>query len=235
MDLAEASLKPVTWRTRALRVGLAVVALALVVAAAVWVKGLNSAPTTPKRQVAKIALLPDTPPPPPPPPPKNEPPPPRDEARPAPQPDAPKPAEADKPANEPLKMEGEAGNGPSAFAAGPVRNDYVGGAPGTGASGPATVADRAQDRLYANSVRQPLRDALERHLKSEAAQATAEFTLWLARDGAITRSALQATGNPALDAELTAALEETQRSLRLPPPPNALQPLRFRLTLRPQG
>jgi outer membrane biosynthesis protein TonB len=234
MDLAEASLKPVTWRTRALRIALGLLALGLVVAAAVWVKGLNSAPAAPKRQVAKIALLPDTPPPPPPPP-KNEPPPPRDEARPAPQPDAPKPAEADKPANEPLKMEGEAGSGPSPFAAGPVRNDYVGGAPSTGASAPATVADRAQDRLYANSVRQPLREALERHLKSDTAQATAEFTVWLARDGAITRSDLQPTGNATLDAELNAALAETQRSLRLPPPPNALQPLRFRLTLRPQA
>lgn len=235
MELAETSTTPPGWGRRLLRAALLLLALALVAAAALGLKNFVGGDTPAKRQVAKIALLPDTPPPPPPPPKEDKPPPPREEPRPAPQPDTPKPVEADKPAEAPIKMEGEAGNGPSAFAAGPVRNEYSGGSPSTGASAATAAVDRAQERLYAQTARGLLRDAIERHLKSDAAQATAEFTLWLERDGAIRRVQLASTGNSQLDGELDSALERTQRELRLPPPPNTLQPMRFRLTVRPQG
>ncbi|MFY9511594.1 MAG: TonB C-terminal domain-containing protein [Rubrivivax sp.] len=235
MDLAERSTTPVGWGRRLLRAALALLGLALVVAAALGLKNFVGSEAPAKRQVAKIVLLPDTPPPPPPPPKEEKPPPPRDEPQPVPQPDTPKPAEAEQAADAPIKMEGEAGNGPSAFAAGTVRNEYSGGTPSTAASAATAAVDRAQERLYAQTARSLLRDAIERHLKSEAAQATAEFTLWLERDGSIRRMQLAGTGNSQLDGELDSALERTQRELRLPPPPNTLQPMRFRLTVRPQG
>lgn len=234
MDLAESSIEAPSWRRRAMRWVVALLVAGFVAGAAGWLRQWAGQPAPAHRQVARIAILPDTPPPPPPPR-EEKPPPPRDEPRPMPQAEAPKPAEAERPANEPLKMEGEAGTGPSAFAAGPVRNDYAGGAPNTGASAAASAIDRAQERLYANTARQLLRDAIERHLKPDATQATAEFTLWVERDGAIRRYELQPSGDARIDGDLDAALEQTQRSLRLPPPPAATQAMRFRLTVRPQG
>jgi hypothetical protein len=148
--------------------------------------------------------------------------------------------EAPKPANEALKMEGAAGDGPSAFAAGSVSKEYSGGAPAIGgvaaaaASAPSAV-DRAQERFYASSARQLLQGAIERHLKSEAGQATATFAVWVERDGAIRRFELEGSGDSRLDGELNAAFEDTQRNLRLPPPPAIAQPMKFRITLRPQG
>jgi outer membrane biosynthesis protein TonB len=204
----------------------------------VWgLSKLGSDPPTAKRQVARIALLPDTPPPPPPPPPERAPEPPKEQPRTV--EEAPKPDDAPKPGDEPLKMEGAAGDGPSAFAAGTVRQEYSGGptAGGTAATA-ARATDRAQERLYASSARALLRDAIERHLESEATQATATFSLWVDGDGSIRRVDLVPTGNATLDAQLRAALDETARSLRLPPPPQALaggEPMRFRLTVRPLG
>lgn len=234
MELAEASTEETGWRTHALRAVIVLLVAGLVGAGAWALKHLAADSGGPKRQVARISILPDTPPPPPPPP-REDKPPPREEPKPMPQAEAPKPAEAEKAAEAPIKMEGTAGDGPSAFAAGAVRNEYVGGTPSTGASSAATSLDRAQERLYANTARQLLRDAIERSLKSESQQTTAEFTVWLERDGAIRRFELASTGNTRLDSELNAALDDTQRTLRLPPPPGALQPMRFRLTVRPQG
>lgn len=231
--LAEDSIDRGVWKRRALQWGGALVAIVLVAALAWWLKGLGGNSTAPKRQVARISILPDTPPPP-----KEEkPPPPRDEPKQVVREEQLKAAEAPKPANEPLKMEGAAGDGPSAFAAGSVRNEYSGGPPSTGAPAAAggTGSDRARERFFANSARQLLRDEIERHLRGDSNQATAEFTLWIERDGAIQRFVLQPTGNSRLDGELQAALDETRRTLRLPAPPTALQPMKFRLTLRPQG
>jgi protein TonB len=82
--------------------------------------------TSPKRQVARIMILPDTPPPPPPP----------EETRPPPKEvmtremNIPKPETPPAPAQ--LKMEGQAGDGPSAFASGDVKQDYIGGDIGNG-------------------------------------------------------------------------------------------------------
>jgi len=159
---------------------LIVVAASLLLGLAVWWAAKHIKPDAPKRQVAKISILPDTPPPPPPPP--------KEEKKPEPLKDEPKqvmreeqikPAEAPKPA-EALKMEGAAGDGPSAFAAGSVAKDYAGGAPMTGGnSGPAgTASDRAQERFYANSARQQVRHGIEqnhRHAKRhEETQHSAE-------------------------------------------------------------
>lgn len=229
--------KAAAWRQHGARILLALVALGLVLAATLWLKNLSGGPATPRRQVAKIALLPDQPPPPPPPPKDEPPPPPKDLPKQVIREDQVKPAEVPKPANEPIKMEGEAGSGPSAFAAGPVRREYSGGAPQIGpAASAAAPRDRARERLYVSSARQMLRDALERHFRSDIDEATAEFQLWLQRDGAIERSHVTPTGDGLLDRELQAALDRTAQELRLPPPPATLgggEPLRFRLTVKP--
>lgn len=227
-------------RRWATRIAIGVAGTALVVGAGLWLSTLSGGKPAPKRQVARLALLPDTPPPPPPPPPERPPEPQRQEAKAAPVDEAPKQAEAPKPANEPIKMEGAAGDGPSAFAAGAVRNEYAGGTPGTGPREAAAAAavDRGQQRLYANGARELLREAIERHLRSEADQAVAAFQLWLEADGRIRRVELTPTGDAQLDQQLRAALDDTMRELRLPPPPASLgssTALRFRLTVRPQG
>lgn len=238
--LAEDALQAPTVRRRAAWIAAGVVAIVLVGLLGWWLQGQFSKPAQPKRQVAKISILPDTPPPPPPPPPKDEPrPQPRDDQK-TPPPDlTPKVAPAPAAANEPLKMEGPAGDGPSMFGSGAIRNDYAGGNPVLGAGGAsraaAPVADRAQERLYASTSRQLLRDAIEKHLRADATELTAEFSITLTADGAIQRLDLVPGGDPAADQALQAALDETRRSLRLPAPPAGLRPMRFKLTVRPQG
>jgi protein TonB len=233
--LAEEHLDDSPARKWLIRGGL-LLAFVAVVLTTIWaVRGLKSS-DAPKRQVAKISLLPDTPPPPPPPKEEKKSEPPKDEPKQVMREEQLKQAEAPKPANEPLKMEGAAGDSPSAFAAGGVKSDYSGGTPNTGAAQTGTSSDRAQERFYGNTARQILRDAIERHLKSDATQATAEFSVWIARDGGISRFELRSTGDGRLDAELNAALDETARALKLPPPPNAAaQPMKFRLNVRPLG
>ena len=189
----------------------------------------------PHRQVSRIALLPDTPPPPPPPP-KDEkkPEPPKDEPKQVVHEEQIKQAEAPK-AAEPIKMEGAAGDGPSAFGSGAVKNDYAGGAPLTGPGGTGTGADRAQERFYANSARQLLRDEIERRLKGEGDQLVATFAVWVGKGGEIERFELTPSGNAGNDAALRTALEETSHQFKLPPPPAITRPMRFRLSVRPQG
>ena len=235
--LAEDQTTPASAGRRMALAAAVLAGLLLLGALAWWLKQQLSTPEAPRRQVARISILPDTPPPPPPPPPKEEPKPsPRDETRPQPQTPAPQqPTPA--PADAPIKMEGAAGSGDSPFAAGNVTADYQGGRPTVGGApaSAAAVVDRAQARLYANSARSLLRDAIEQHLRSDANELTAEFTVWLAADGAIRRVELQPGADARTDTALQAALDETQRNLRLPRPPAAMQPLRFKLTVRPQG
>jgi hypothetical protein len=220
-------------------------ALAAVASLGWGLKGWLGQGTVPARQVARIAVLPDTPPPPPPPPPKEQPKPevkPQADDRPPPPSPTPPPPQA-APADAPIKMEGPAGEGPSAFGAGPVTEEYRGGTPSTGASAagggaPAndTLADRTQARFYAQSSRQTLQGELERLLRTEAEELQAGFLVWVDRQGAISRVQLQPTGDAAHDADLRAALDEARRSVRLSPPPARLpQPMNFRLLLRPQG
>ena len=55
--------------------------------------------------------------------------------------------------------------------------------------------------------------------------------------GGIQRFELSPSGNDANDVALRAALEETRRQFKLPPPPAVAlsQPMRFRLSVRPQA
>jgi len=239
MQLAEHSMQQSAARQWMLRVAVALGLAGAVFALAVVARTLISQPDAPRRQIAKIAILPDTPPPPPPPreePKKVEQ---RPEPRQQPQPEQPRPAQAPPPSEAPIKMEGQAGDGASPFAAGAVTQDYKGGTPTTGpaTAPPAVVAvvDRANERFYANTARQMLRDELQRQLKADASELIATLAIWIDPDGQIRRFELQPSGHPERDAEMQAALEATTRSFRLPPPPPVAQPLRFRVTLRPQG
>ncbi len=229
--LAEASLDPVTPRQWAQRVVLALVAIALVVGLAVEIKAWLGAPTAVRRQTARIAILPDTPPPPPP----------KEEKKPEPPKEEPKqvmreePVKQDvpKPAEAPIKMEGPAGNEPSAFTAGGVKNDYGGGAPVIGGTGGGVAPDRAQERLYATSVRQLLHDEIEKHLPPDSGELVATFSVWIDPDGTIRRFELVPTGDDAHDTVLRSAFEQTTRELHLPGHAGFPQPMRFRLSVRP--
>ena len=119
-----------------------------------------------------------------------------------------------------------------------MSNDYKGGPPTVGASAPggASVVDRAQERFYAQSARQLLQGEIERALRSDTTELVVSFSLWVDRAGAIQQVQLQPSGNAQHDAALQAALDDTRRAFKLPQPPAGLtQPLRFRLTVRPQG
>jgi len=216
-----------------LRAGLIAGGVALLLLAVWGVRHLMHDAPPAARQVAKIAILPDTPPPPPPPKQERKEEPPKSEPRPQPQPEnIPKPETP--PQAEPLKMEGPAGNGPSAFGAGSISKDYAGGAPTIGGSGNAGPAvDRAQERLWANSVRQTLRDELERQLSADVGELGTQLALWVGADGRITRWELQGTTHH--EAELQAAMKRVAEATRLPEPRNLAQPVRFRLSLRSSG
>lgn len=230
-DLAESSLEPVTLRQWGQRIALACFGVALVVGLGIGIKSLLGAPTAAKRQVARIALLPDTPPPPPPPKEEKKPDPPKDELRQTMREESVK-QDVPKPADAPLKMEGPAGDGPSAFAAGGVKNDYSGGTPVIGGQG-GGMPDRTQERLYATSVRQLLHDEIEKHLPPDSGEVVASFSVWVDPDGTIQRFELVPTGDAAHDAGLRAAFEQTTRRLQLPQHANLPQPMRFRLSVRP--
>lgn len=233
--LADASLDEPTrtpWWPRVL----ALLTVVLMFGGAAWaIRTLIDSPTAPKRQVARISILPDTPPPPPPPP--------KEEKKPEPPKSEPKQVvreeqlkqDVPKPANEPIKMEGAAGDGPSAFGSGTVTKDYQGGAPVGGAASGSTLADRAQERFYANSARQLLRDEIEKHLKPEAGAVVATFAVWIENDGRIRNIELVPGADRKVDADLRAALDETTRVLRLPSHAGVTQPLRFRMTMRANG
>ncbi len=237
LDLAEDSLTEPRPSQRLMRVAIALGVVVLIALTVWWLRGLVGAPDAAKRQVAKISILPDTPPPPPPPPKvEKKPEPPKDEPKqvmrdqPIKQPDAPKPADA------PIKMEGAAGDGPSAFGAGTVSQEYKGGAPIVGASGPSGVTvDRAQERFYANSARQMLRDEIEKNLRPEAGEVVATFSVWIEPNGRIQKFELAPGANPTVDAEVRAALDATSKRLQLPTHSGITQPLRFRLSVRAAG
>lgn len=237
-ELAESSLEPTSLRQWLVRALLVIVVVALIGGLTIWLKGMMGAPTAAKRQVAKISILPDTPPPPPPPPKvEKKPEPPKDEVKQVIRENQVK-QDTPKPADAPIKMDGPAGDGPSAFSAGTVSNEYKGGAPviGTPAAtggGGANVADRAQERFYANSVRQLLHDEIEKHLRAEAGELTATFSVWIEPDGKIRRFELLPTGDATRDSDLRAAFDESSRRLRLPPHSGLPQPMRFKLSVRP--
>lgn len=238
MKLAEDSLVHSRPRQWAARVLIAVGLIALVALLTMGVRQLINQPDAPKRQTAKITILPDTPPPPPPPPkddPKREQP--KDDVKQVMQ-DQPKQADTPPP-EAPIKMEGAAGDGPSAFAAGSVTREYKEGAPIVGgasaASAAAAATDRATARLYANTVRQLLRDEIEKNLRPDAGELVASFSVWVEGDGRIRRHEVVPSGDTRTDADMASALDGAARALRLPPPAGVQQPMRFKLNVRPQG
>ena len=160
---------------------------------------LSRSASAPARQVAKIALLPDTPPPPPPPPPPERPKlEPKNEIRQ--QPDKPK-IEA-PPEPQQLKMEGKAGEGPSPFAAGEVKNDYIGGDIGNGRFAP-----------YAGRIAQVIQDALTRR---KTKVSNARVLLWLTPDGTVQRFEISGAG-PDMDRELRTTMADLGRLPERPP------------------
>ncbi len=239
MPLAEDTLHRPSTARRLLPWVAAALALGLATVLALALRDWLGQDTAPKRQVARITVLPDTPPPPPPPPPKELPKPaPRDEPQAAP-PTAPPPVDT-PPAEAPIKMEGPAGDGDSPFRAGSVTNEYRGGAPVVGGSGTGNVGqavDRATHRLYAQGLRQQLQAELERRLRSEATQLAGDFSLWLQPDGTLERWELGSVADAQADADLRNALQaSTAAGLRFaPPPPGLVQPMRFRLSVKPAG
>ena len=233
--LAESSLEPVSAWQWLLRGALALLACALLLGLALWLKSQLGGPAAAKRQTAKISIvLPDTPPPPPPPKEEKKPEPPKDQPKQVVRDEQPKPDQP-KPVDAPIKMDGPAGDGPSAFAAGTVNNEYKGGPPVVGAAPGATgnAGDRAQERFYANTVRQLLHDEIEKHLRADVGELTATFSVWIEPDGGIRRFELVPTGDTARDTDLRAAFDQTTRRLRLPAHAGLPQPMRFRLSMRP--
>ena len=147
---------------------------------------LSHSTTGPARQVAKIALLPDTPPPPPPPPPDKPKIEPKNEIK----------QQIDKqkaptpPEPQQLKMEGQAGDAPSAFAAGEVKKDYIGGDIGNG----------ARYAAYVGRVEQRIQLELTRH---KVRASNVKLFIWLQSDGSIQRYSIQGGD------------QDTERSVRL--------------------
>ncbi len=186
----------------------------------------------------KISLIPTTPPPPPPPP--------KEEKR----PETPKEQKEVKmeqveQKNEPaapdqsLKMEGAAGDGPSVFGGGKVVSDDMSkiGQPAPVTGGPATTgASRTQFAMFTNSAQQLLHDEIKKRLgaNSRNRDFRANYKIWLEADGSIKGFELTPTGNPEVDEDLRLVLAEV-RSLRLAPPAEMPQPLRFQFTSRASG
>lgn len=173
----------------------------LLLALAGWgLYGLLSKPAAPKRQVAKISILPDTPPPPPP---KEEKKPePKPEEKPVQQVDTPKPETPPEPQQ--IKMEGPAGEGPSPFAGGEVRSDYIGGDIGAGARF-AAYTQRLSRTIQQELSRRNMRNGGGRVL------------LWLEPDGTVQRFRLIDVPAPETKALLETAFAELRRVTEPPP------------------
>jgi hypothetical protein len=146
---------------------------------------LSRAGKAPARQVAKIALLPDTPPPPPPPPPEK----PKVEPKTEVKQQIEKQKVETPPEPQQVKMEGPAGEGPSPFTAGEVKNDYIGGEVGNG----AVFAS------YVGRVAQLIQEELSRR---KGKLGSARVLLWLNPDGAVERF------------EVRGAAADTERQIR---------------------
>ncbi|HXW74478.1 MAG TPA: hypothetical protein VEK10_06665 [Steroidobacteraceae bacterium] len=197
VDTAPRSSSAQTW-SRRVAIGLGMFAFVGLVAWAGF--NLSHAPSGAMHQVAKIALLPDTPPPPPPPPPPDRP---RVEPKNEIKQQIDKPKQETPPEPQQLKMEGQAGEGPSPFASGEVKNDYIGGDIGNGRFSP-----------YVGRVAQLIQDALT---KRRAKVAGARMLLWLGSDGAVERFEINGAA-PDTERELRAALADLGRLPERPPP-----------------
>lgn len=183
------------------RAGAAAAILALV-ALILWAgMRLSRGSKSPHHQVAKIALLPDTPPPPPPPPPE----------KPKIEPKVENKQQLEKKQDVPpepqvVKMEGAAGEGPSPFAAGEVKNDYIGGDIGNGSG--ELFAN------YAGHVAQFLQEELTRR---KVKVGSARVVLWLSAEGGIQRYEIKGTPPPEDEKQVRAFMAEVHRVPDLPP------------------
>ena len=220
------------WRSMAM--GLAVL---LALAALVWwgMSQGGAGKGAPKRQTAKVALLPDTPPPPPKEEPKKEPP--KEEPKETVQLNRPQPTPTPAPPGQQLKAEGAAGEGGSPFAAGSVSKDYTEGKPGGGgASAPAAPVDRQKFRLFADGLTRRLQSELERHLGgSELPRMKLSLQVWLDDSGEIARYEMSGLSRPELDREVRESLDKAKANLRSRPPAGMPQPINLSMTVMPQG
>jgi protein TonB len=229
--LAEDSIEGTSAGRRVRNILLALIGVGVVGYGGYWLKSQFSKPSSPGRQVTKIAIIPDTPPPPPPPP--------KEEKRPEPkeQKDVkvePKPVEAPPQPAEQLKMEGAAGDGASPFAAGSVTNEYKGGDVGTIGGGPAKP-NRMQYAFFTNALQRHIQDELARNSEVKQISYRVTVKVWLGRDGSIQRAALDgSTGDDRSDSALSRALAE-MRPFRDAPPADMPQPIRLRITNRLTG
>ncbi|MDP8986434.1 MAG: TonB-dependent receptor [Pseudomonadota bacterium] len=168
--------------------------LALFSTALVWgALSLTRGADAPKRQIARIMILPDTPPPPPPPEEKK----PVPKEQPASQQQINTPKQETPPEPAPLKMEGQAGEGPSAFASGDVKQEYIGGDVGNGSRYAAYVA-RVEQRIQAE---------LSRH---DVRASDIKLFLWLLPDGSIQRFSVDG-GDAQTERSVRAALAALSR------------------------
>jgi periplasmic protein TonB len=186
------------WFSRAVTALVLLVLVGIIAGAALH---LSRGGTAPVRQVAKIALLPDTPPPPPPPPPEK----PRIEPKNEIKQQIDKPKLQAPPEPQILKMEGQAGEGPSPFASGEVKNDYIGGDIGNG-NGERYAA-------YIGRVAEILQEALaKRNLKI----ANARVFLWLQPDGSVQRYEISGASGD-IERQLRTAMSQLGRLPEAPP------------------
>ena len=160
---------------------LVICAVLLCLTGAVVIGGMSlvHGPSEPKRQVARIMILPDTPPPPPP---EDKKPPPPKEVQTTQAINQPVPKVETPPEPAPLKMEGEAGEWPSMFTAGEVKQDYIGGDIGNGSRYAGYVA-RLEQRVQAELSRHKL------HVSN------VKLFVWLSPDGGVQRFSVQGDGD----------------------------------------
>jgi TonB family protein len=121
-------------------------------------------------------------------------------------------------------MEGAAGSGPSPFAAGTVKNDYIGGKVGLDAY-----------RWYTDQIDSRIEEALGAQKELAKAQYSVVVHIWLARDGKVERAELQgSTGDKAIDKLISKALTG-MGSIAEAPPEDMPQPVKLRITSKIAG
>jgi protein TonB len=186
-----------------------------------------------RKQMVKIAVLPDTPPPPPPPP-EKKPEPPKEEPKQAMQTEQLKVDTPPPPPGEPLKMEGAAGDGDSPFATGPVTRETNGAnLDGGGVAAQPKAVDRAKFKYYGNSARQMLRAELEKTLPPELLKLGARLSIWIDEGGAISHFEVLGLTDKSAQDQLREAMEGAARHYRLAPPAGMPQPIELRLSVNP--
>lgn len=219
--LAEKELQQSDLRLWAGRVGVGLAALGVLAGLAWLIAHISADATHPRRQVAKISVLPETPPPPPPPKDEKKPEPPKDEPKQAAQVEQPKPEQVPEQEPPQLKEAGAAGDGPSPFASGDVKSDYKGGDIGGGTS--------ARSKFAAYTTR------LERLLQQELVRRKLPGTslkvyLWLAADGSVQRYKLVGrNGAEETDPSVRSAFADL-RNLSEPPPADMPMPVGLQVT-----